>query len=157
MTHPFSPELIVRLRLLWLASIEEVASLELQRVGWLNPTNTNPHWSYIELAECYFEQFELGNGYGFAVENGIVSASEAAAAAAFHALFAAYEPPKGDNYNGAAILADPKWLAVSSAASEALENILLLSFNHPTYLGAFRAEAEPCGAGDRANKAAPGH
>jgi len=141
MAHQLSPEIIARLRLLWLASIDEVASLELQRVSWLNFTNTNPHWSYIELVECYFEQFELGKGYGFAVENGIVSASEAAAAATFHTMFVAYEPPQGDNYNHEAILADPKWHAVSSAAAEALENILLLSFNNPTYLGRFRAEA----------------
>lgn len=141
MAHPIAPELIVRLRLLWLASIEEVANLELQRVSWLNPTNTNPHWSYIEVVECYFEQFDLRNGYGYAVENGIVSSSEAAVADTFHALFSAYEPPQGGSYNDAAILADPKWHAVSAAANMAWENILLLSFNNSGYLRAFRAEA----------------
>ena len=140
MAHPLSLELISRLRLLWLDSLDEVANLELQRVSWLNSTNTNPHWSYIELVECYFEQFDLGKGYGYAVESGIVSPAEAATAAAFHALFSAYKPPYGDAYNNAGILADPKWHVVTAAARETLVNILLLSFNQPAYLGAFRAE-----------------
>jgi hypothetical protein len=141
MAPTLTPEHIARLRLLWLDSFAELGNLELQRVAWLNPHNRNPHWTYIEAVESYFEQLELRNGYGYAIENGIVSVEEAAIAARTHELLVAYEPPAGDACDHAAILADSQWHTVCAEAQKALENILLLSFNSPSYLDGFRAEA----------------
>jgi len=129
--------LIPELRSLWLGSISEIADIHLQWASWRNPENKNPHWSYVEIVESYFEQIGLREGYGYAVENRIVSAGEALAAKAFHELLSAYQPPNGDQFDHRAILEDPNWLAVSNAAEKAFEALLRLSFNSPTYLGAF--------------------
>jgi hypothetical protein len=141
MLPSLSSQHIGRLRLLWLDSIAEVGNLELQRVAWLNSQNRNPHWSFIELVESYLEQFELRDGYGCAVASGIVSVKEAALASEFHDLLVAYEPPKGDEYDHAAILGDPQWHAMCAAAQKSLEDILLLSFNSPDYVESFRAKS----------------
>jgi hypothetical protein len=120
---------IAEWRLLWLKSIEVLGSLELQRATWLNPINANPHWSFVEFCECYFEQFGLRDGYTYALENGIVSEAEADAVREFHQALDRYQAPKGNDYDHAAILQDPKWRAVTELAARAANEVLSLSFN----------------------------
>jgi hypothetical protein len=38
---------------MWFASVAEIADIDLQHRKWLDPTNTNPHWSYIEFVCSY--------------------------------------------------------------------------------------------------------
>jgi len=106
----------------WLSSIQEIADLETQRTKWLDPINTNPHWSFIEIVCCYFDDLGLDKsktGYGGWIDHGLITAAEAAAVTDFHAVVSAYKSPKGDDYDNAAVLNDPKWLRVVEAAKAA--------------------------------------
>lgn len=105
----------------WLSSIQELADLEMQRATWLNPHNGNPHYSFVEYIEVYFDDLLLGNvdgGYAARVEEGLLSDEEAAAAAGLHAILVRYESPT-DDYDHSAILEDPAWHRVVGAAREA--------------------------------------
>jgi len=33
----------------WLSCINELTSIELQRKSWLDKSNTNPHWTFVEF------------------------------------------------------------------------------------------------------------
>jgi len=106
----------------WLASIQEFADYPTQRAKWLDPENTNPHWSFIEIMCCYFDDCGLtehDGGYAEAFRVGLVSQAEAEAVADFHALADAYNAPRNDDYDDAAVLADPDWLTVVDAAQVA--------------------------------------
>lgn len=138
MHRDVDPDLLKSWRLLWLSSIQEVANYELQRATWLNPNHGNPHWSFVELVQSYFEQFDLRNGYGYALRSGIVSESEATAVGAFHAALANYKAPGGSDHDHGAILADPRWRAVVDEAIKAERELLELSFNSSKYLRAFK-------------------
>jgi hypothetical protein len=131
-------ELISKWRALWLASIDEIACGELQRATWLSPLHGNPHWTFVMFRDEYFGQFGLRDGYEYAIQNHIVSEQEAAAVQPFHRLLDDYEPPNGNRYDHAAILADPNWEAVIAVARDAHNKLLALSFNNPTYLGSFK-------------------
>jgi hypothetical protein len=113
----------------WLSRIQEFADEETQRRSWLDPTNTNPHFSFIEYNCTYFDDLRLSEGYQWALEEGLVSADEIAAVAAFHAVLDAYESPT-DDYDHEAILADPKWAAIVVAAKRA-QDALLNIINDP--------------------------
>ncbi|THD67300.1 hypothetical protein [Phenylobacterium sp.] len=106
----------------WLGSIQEFADIDTQRAKWLDPKNTNPNWSFVEIMCCYFDDIGLDEtalGYSGWIEHGLITATEAAAVAEFHAIAKAYKSPRGDDYDNAAILSDPKWLRVVEAAKGA--------------------------------------
>jgi hypothetical protein len=66
----------------WLSSIQEFADLDTQRAKWLDPENTNPHWSFREFMCCYFDDIGLDEselGYSGWIEHGLITAAEAAA------------------------------------------------------------------------------
>jgi len=113
-------------RIGWLGSIQDFADQETQRGAWLNPENSNPHFSYVECMACYFDVAGLSYGYKSAIEEGFVTIEEAAAVADFHAVADTYEPPNGDDYAHEAILADPKWSEVVAAAKQAQTRLLAL-------------------------------
>ena len=106
----------------WLSGLQEFADNETQRLAWMNPLNANPHFGFVELYECYFGDLEAVGGYKLAVAEGLVSAAEANAVAAFHELAESYESP-ADGYDHDAILADPKWATVVRAAKEAQSSL----------------------------------
>jgi hypothetical protein len=107
----------------WLSSIQEIADEETQRRLWLDKTNTNPHWSYVEYLCCYFDDLRLSDGYGWAVEEAFVSDEEVTAVADFHRVANAYSSPTSD-YDHQAILSDPKWAEVVAAAKQAQGELL---------------------------------
>jgi len=109
----------------WLGSIQEFADEETQRRSWLNPNNSNPHFSFVEYLCCYFDDLALSEGYETALADGLVSAEEVAAVAEFHTIADTYNSPKGD-YDQEAILADPKWAEVVAAAKHAQAGLLAL-------------------------------
>ncbi|WP_158914763.1 hypothetical protein [Caulobacter sp. S45] len=57
-------ELQVKWRANWLGSIEEISNLEMQRATWLNPDNSNPHYTFIEYTSCYFDGLVVNEGDG---------------------------------------------------------------------------------------------
>lgn len=101
----------------------------MQRATWLNLTNANPHYSYIEYLECYFTDLCLSDGYAARVADGFLSSDEAAAASQFHSLLDRYKPPT-DEFDRQAILQDPRWLGVVSAA-KATQALLATMINDP--------------------------
>lgn len=58
------------------------------------------------------------------IEKGDINPDEGAAVSQFHTLADAYKSPNGDDWDSAAILADPAWRAVSEAA-QATQKALL--------------------------------
>lgn len=113
----------------WLASIQQFADIETQRKKWLDPANTNPHWSFIEYMCCYFDDIGLndgGLGYEGWVLEGLATRDEVEAVQRFHALADAYKAPNGDDYDDKAILEDPQWADVVGAAKEAQQRLAQL-------------------------------
>lgn len=105
----------------WLASIQELTDLEMQRATWLNPDNGNPHYSFIEYITVYFDDLLLGEtngGYSARMAEGLLSEREADAASRLHLLLDDYKSPT-DDYDHHAILADPAWHRVVATAQEA--------------------------------------
>ena len=117
-----APEFRTAWRKNWLGSLEEMADLEMQRSTWLNPANGNPHCSFVEYVECYFDGLllqENEGGYPARVTEGLLTAEEARAVEGFHQILTDYEAPNDDDYDHQAILADERWLEVVAAAQSA--------------------------------------
>ncbi|MCR5871395.1 MULTISPECIES: hypothetical protein [unclassified Sphingomonas] len=113
-------------RMQWLGSIQEFADGEAQHRRWLDRTNTNPHYSFVEYMCCYFDNLCLSDrGYDWAVKENLISLMEAAAVAEFHQIVDAYHSPTND-YDHDAILADPAWAEVVEAAKRAQAALLCL-------------------------------
>jgi hypothetical protein len=113
-------------RLQWLSSIEEFTNIEIQRQAWLNASNANPHYSYVEYRCCYFDDLGLSRDQGYAtcLANGLVSEDEVKAVLGFHQALSNYMPPPGEGFEGQRILADPFWEAVVEAAKASREELL---------------------------------
>ncbi len=103
----------------WLTSICEIANGDEQKIKWLDPENTNPHWSFVEYCCKYFDDLRISNiGYIGAVSEGLIDQTEADAVQDFHRVFDHYSEPT-DFYDSEILLADPEWLAVTEAAKRA--------------------------------------
>ncbi|MFI5030500.1 MAG: hypothetical protein ACHQPH_07355 [Reyranellales bacterium] len=103
-------------RLNWLGSLNEFADIGLQRRMWLDLTNRNPHWSYVEFMCKYFDDVICDRTYAQLVAEGLVSAAEATLVEPLHALLDEHEAPDGNDSNAAGVLADPAWLAITEIA-----------------------------------------
>jgi hypothetical protein len=113
-------------RMRWLHSVTEFADDEKQRRLWLDRTNTNPHFSFVEYMCCYFDDLDLcDDGYDRAFKEGLVSEDEVAAVGHFHHLADTYDSPS-DDYDNDAILADQNWAKVVEAAKVARVALLRL-------------------------------
>lgn len=104
------------LRLRWLSCLNEFADVELQRRMWLDPANTNPHWSYVEIMCSYFDDMLMGRSYDALVAQGLVGTEEAAIVRPLHDLLDLHDAPGGDDWDAKRILADPAWLAICNLA-----------------------------------------
>jgi hypothetical protein len=115
-----------RLRRHWLASVQEVSDLALQRRTWLDPTNRNPHWSYTEFTCSYPDDSQLARAHS----EGWLTKSELDILIELRRMIGAYSAPAGDDYNNAAILDDPAWRQVVEAAEQARQQLLTAIANH---------------------------
>jgi hypothetical protein len=107
------------LRAQWLGALAEIADLELQRRTWLDPTQRNPHWSYIEFVCCYPEENRLRD----AREKGWLSPAETAILLEFGQLLLTHKSPTGNDFDHEAVLNDPAWHAVVRAAQLAQQSL----------------------------------
>ena len=107
-------------------SIAEISNLKLQKLMWLDPENTNPHWSYVEFACCYFDDLLNGEEPSVLEQAGVISSDELSLLREFHEAFDSYKPPNGDEYDSDAILQDPNWQSVVSAALKLKSDLLEL-------------------------------
>lgn len=108
----------------WLRLIAQFADEASQRRLWLDPSNSNPHYTFVEYFCCYFDDLGLSTGgYKAALEAGLLSDVEAAAVAEFHKAADVYKSPT-DDFDHVAILADPRWTDVVTAARQACVGLL---------------------------------
>jgi alkanesulfonate monooxygenase SsuD/methylene tetrahydromethanopterin reductase-like flavin-dependent oxidoreductase (luciferase family) len=115
-----------RLRRYWFSSVQQVSDLALQRRTWLDPTNRNPHWSYVEFASSYPDSSQLAGAYA----DGWLTASEFGILSELGRAIDAHSAPKGNNYDHAAILKDPAWHVVVEAAERARLQLLTTITDH---------------------------
>jgi len=118
-------------RLRWLTAIQAFADVHTQQTRWLDPSEENPHFSFIECMCVYFDDVLWGEDdpYGRRVEAGILTDIEAAAVVEFHALADQYKSPTGDDWDVHAILNDPAWQQVVVTAQHAQCRLLAVLTN----------------------------
>jgi len=114
-------------RCAWFHAICELGNLELQHQKWLDPTNTNPHWSFIEFMCSYFDDLGIRDCYASALNTGRITADEFKAINEFHNALLRYNPPGGDDWDNAKILADPAWHLVVAEAKRARKRLVDLT------------------------------
>src|SRR4051794_22061446 len=100
------------LRTQWLAALDEIADIELQRRMWLDPANTNPHWSYVEFVCSFPDNDQLADAH----KRGWLSSSEADILVKFGRALFAHQSPTGKDFDHEAVLNDPAWHDIVRAA-----------------------------------------
>lgn len=108
----------------WLSSINELTSLAVQQASWLDKSNTNPHWSFIEFWECYFDDAVGGEDYTDLVNLGWVSQEEYDIIKVWHNTLHAYRSPANDDYDHKAILQDPQWIEIVNLGEIAKKKLI---------------------------------
>ena len=109
-----------QLRRWWFCRVCEVANIDSQRRMWLDTSNRNPHWSYIEFIESYPHDDQLLH----ALKQGWLTAGEFGILSELGRILAAYSPPGENRYDNAAVLQDPAWHSVVKAAGHAKQQLL---------------------------------
>ncbi len=109
-----------RLRCYWFSSLREISDLALQRRRWLDPANRNPHWSYIEFVCSYPDHDQLADAHA----RGWLTAAEFRIMSEFLQTLSAHSAPTGDDHDNAAVLDDPAWHAVVTAAQLARQELI---------------------------------
>ncbi|WP_044205612.1 hypothetical protein [Flammeovirga sp. OC4] len=96
----------------WLACINELTSFELQQRSWLDKTNTNPHWSFVEFMCSYFDDLAIDNRYEHQLQHKWITKTEFSIIEKWHDQLDKYDTPNNDDYNAAEILKDTKWQSI---------------------------------------------
>ena len=96
----------------WLSCINELTSLKLQKDSWLDKTNLNSHWSFVEFICSYFDDLGVDNNYDYQLKNDWISKNEFEKIKDWHELLDKYESPNNDDSNHKSILKDENWLAI---------------------------------------------
>jgi len=96
----------------WLRCINELTTLDLQNKSWLDKTNTNPHWSFVEFICSYFDDLGIENNYKYPLEKGWLTEYEFEIINNWHELLDKYESPCNNDYDHLAILNDSSWLDI---------------------------------------------
>ena len=116
-------------------SVGELADIHHQRATWLDPEMQNPHYSFVEFFECFYDV--AGGSYdatspdaedapfAYLVSGGDISCAERDALWPLHEALRGYCEPS-DAYDHEAILDDPTWHDVCRVASEVRSNLLAL-------------------------------
>ena len=112
-----------RLRHWWFSHLRDLSDLEMQRRTWLDVTNTNPHWSYVEFVESYPRADQLADAF----KRGWLNVDELAILSELGRLLESHAAPGGDDFDNQAVLDDPAWQAVVEAAKRATQRLLSMS------------------------------
>ncbi len=97
----------------WLSCINELTSFELQLKSWVDKSNTNPHWSFVEFMCSYFDDLGIDNNYEHQLEQDWITKSELDTIQPWHELLDKYNSPTNDDYDVKGILNDKKWLLIT--------------------------------------------
>ena len=111
-------------------SVSELSDLSFQRATWLDPEMQNPHYSFVEFFESFYDiaagSYDSAHKdapdapFSLDADQGVLTLAERDAVWQVHLALKAYEEPGGDAYDHAGILSDPAWHAVVEVASEAV-------------------------------------
>ena len=112
-----------QLRTGWFGLVCELSDIGLQRRTWLDLTNQNPHWSYIEFVSSVPDHDQLLQ----ARQEHWLTVFEFAVLDELRLVVDAYDPPGDDPYDNAAVLDDPAWHAVVEAAGHAKQRLLSMT------------------------------
>ena len=127
---------------IWLfQTLAALGDLEFQRATWLDPEMQNPHFTYVEFVECFYD---TGAGdwrvlqktapdapFSWLFGAGRINEAERELLWGVHLALSADEQP--DDYDHAAILSSPTWLEVVRVASNAVAQ-LKISIKDPAEL-----------------------
>ncbi|WLS02219.1 hypothetical protein [Shinella oryzae] len=111
----------------WFASLVALSTPEFQQ-RWLDKRITNPAWTYVEFANCYFDDLQLADGYQKKIQGGFITKDEYECVKDFHHALRAYKEPNGV-YDPASILEDPKWQKIVAKGQEAISKLKALITN----------------------------
>lgn len=122
----------------WLDSINELTSIDLQKQSWLDNSNTNPHWTFVEFMSCYFDDLFFDDSYyEHYIDIEWVSRQEYEIIKDWHTLLDKYDAPKNDDYDHKSILADNHWLEIVKLGVVAKNKLAqILNPNEKKYLTA---------------------
>jgi hypothetical protein len=109
-----------QLRSSWFAHVYDMSDIDLQRRTWLDPTNRNPHWSYVEFVESYPKDDQLS----YARDQGWLAAHEFEVLKELRRVLVEYSPPRDQYYDNVAVLNDPAWQSVVAMAQRARQQLL---------------------------------
>lgn len=96
----------------WLGCINELTSLDLQKKSWLDRTQRNPHWSFVEFMCSYFDDLVIDDNYKYPLDKNWVTNQEFEIIKDWHEALDKYDSPKNDDYDHEAVLNDSKWLEI---------------------------------------------
>ena len=60
----------------WLSCLNELTSIELQKKSWVDKSNTNPHWSFVEFMCSYFDDLAIDNQYEYPLTENWITKNE---------------------------------------------------------------------------------
>ncbi len=112
-----------QLRSWWFCLVSEISDIDLQRRTWLDRTNRNPHWSYVEFVSSFPDHAQILH----ARQQGRLTAGEFEILDELCRVVDAYSPPGNDDYDNAAVLDDPAWHSVAKAADRAKQRLLSIA------------------------------
>jgi hypothetical protein len=103
--------------------VGELSDIGLQRRTWLDATNRNPHWSYIEFIESYPGHDQLLH----ALKQGWLTTAEFEVLSELGRILDSHAAPGGNGYDNAAVLDDPAWHSLVEAAQRARQQLLSMT------------------------------
>lgn len=112
-----------QLRRWWFCRVGELSDIGLQRRTWLDATNRNPHWSYIEFIESYPGHDQLLH----ALKQGWLTTAEFEVLSELGRILDSHAAPGGNGYDNVAVLDDPAWHSLVEAAQRARQQLLSMT------------------------------
>ncbi len=110
-------------RQLWLQAIYELTSMEFQKKKWLDNENENPHYSFGEFMNSYFDDTLSDFDYSHYIGIDWISQQEYEMLKEWHSELHKYETPNNDDYDEKAILDDIKWIEIVKKGEQAREKL----------------------------------
>ena len=105
----------------WLRSINELTSIELQEKTWFS--NENPHYSFVEFMNCYFDDLFLRDNYKTVLNEGLITKQEFEIIKDWHLKLDNYTAPNNDDYNHKLILKDLNWISIVKLGEKVKNNL----------------------------------
>jgi len=118
----YEPQTIKNIRGQWLYCLLILSDIDHQTERWLDVRIRNPHYTFDEFIECYYDVIWRGD-YKEMIECGYFSQEEYEIVKEFHEAIDTYQPPKGRYYDHKAILNDLKWQEIVALGRKSLDKL----------------------------------